>query len=71
MITRARFFSLLLAVAAVVSTLVIAQQNLPAGKWQAGRNYPLVSPPQAPPAGPHKVELLKLIWYGTRSLFGA
>ncbi len=69
MITRARFFSLLLAVAAVVSTPAIAQQNLPAGKWQAGRNYRVVSPPQATSVGADKVEVIEIFWYGCGACF--
>ena len=69
MITRTRFLSLLLAVAAVVSTPVLAQQNLPAGKWQAGRNYRVVSPPQATSVGADKVEVIEIFWYGCGACF--
>ncbi len=69
MITRARFLSLLLAVAAVVSTPVLAQQNLPAGKLQAGRNYRVVSPPQATSVGADKVEVIEIFWYGCGACF--
>ena len=69
MITRARFLSLMLAVAAVVSTPVLAQQNLPAGKWQAGRNYRVVSPPQATSVGADKVEVIEIFWYGCGACF--
>ena len=69
MITRTRFLSLLLAVAAVVSTPVLAQQNLPSGKWQAGRNYRVVSPPQATSVGADKVEVIEIFWYGCGACF--
>ncbi len=69
MITRARFLSLLLAVAAVVSTPVLAQQNLPAGKWQTGRHYRVISPPQATTVGADKVEVIEIFWYGCGHCF--
>ena len=69
MITRARFLSLMLAVAAVVSTPVLAQQSLPAGKWQAGRHYRVVSPPQATSVGADKVEVIEIFWYGCGACF--
>lgn len=69
MITRARFLSLLLAVAAVASTPVLAQQNLPAGKWQAERHYRVVSPPQATSVGADKVEVIEIFWYGCGACF--
>lgn len=34
------------------------------GKWQAGRNYTLVSPPQPTDVGPGKVEVIEVFWYG-------
>lgn len=34
------------------------------GKWQAGRNYTLISPPQPTDAGPGKVEIIEVFWYG-------
>ena len=69
MITRARFLSLLLTVAAVVSAPVLAQQNLPTGKWQAGRHYRVVSPPQATGVSADKVEVIEIFWYGCGACF--
>ena len=34
------------------------------GKWQAGRNYTLINPPQPTDAGPGKVEVIEVFWYG-------
>ena len=69
MIIRARFLSLLLAVAAVVTTPVFAQQNLPAGKWKAGRHYRVISPPQPTTVGADKIEVIEIFWYGCGHCF--
>jgi thiol:disulfide interchange protein DsbA len=42
----------------------IAQSSIAEGKWQAGRNYTALSPAQPTNAGPGKVEVIEVFWYG-------
>jgi thiol:disulfide interchange protein DsbA len=41
-----------------------AQTSVGNGKWQAGRNYAVINPPQPTNVGPGKVEVLEVFWYG-------
>ncbi len=38
--------------------------QLPAGKWNAGTNYSVLSPAQPTDAPPGKVEVVEMFWYG-------
>jgi thiol:disulfide interchange protein DsbA len=70
MFSRIRFLSLLLAAsAAMTGAVTIAQEVLPAGKWQAGRNYRVISPPQATTVAAGKVEVIEIFWYGCGACF--
>ncbi len=40
------------------------QTSLAGGKWQAGKNYTLISPAQPTSVGPGKVEVIEVFWYG-------
>ena len=40
------------------------QTSLAGGKWQAGKNYTLISPAQPSSVGPGKVEVIEVFWYG-------
>lgn len=40
------------------------QDRLPAGRWQAGRNYDVLVPAQPTNAAPGKVEVVEVFWYG-------
>ncbi|MCC6170839.1 MAG: thiol:disulfide interchange protein DsbA/DsbL, partial [Gammaproteobacteria bacterium] len=41
-----------------------AQDRLPAGKWQVGKNYQPIVPAQPTNVGPGKVEVIEVFWYG-------
>lgn len=41
-----------------------AQDRLPAGKWQVGKNYQPIVPAQPTNVGPGKVEVVEVFWYG-------
>ncbi|MCU0758082.1 MAG: thiol:disulfide interchange protein DsbA/DsbL [Steroidobacteraceae bacterium] len=41
-----------------------AQDQLPAGKWQVGKNYKPIVPAQPTNVGPGKVEVIEVFWYG-------
>jgi thiol:disulfide interchange protein DsbA len=43
---------------------VPAEGQLPAGKWVAGKNYQPLVPAQPTNAGPGKVEVVEVFWYG-------
>lgn len=50
-------------------TQLPAQDQLPAGKWQAGRNYTPLVPAQPTNVGPGKVEVIEVFWYGCSHCF--
>jgi thiol:disulfide interchange protein DsbA len=41
-----------------------AQDQLPGGKWQVGKNYKPIVPAQPTNVGPGKVEVIEVFWYG-------
>ncbi|MEY3465868.1 MAG: thiol:disulfide interchange protein DsbA/DsbL [Gammaproteobacteria bacterium] len=41
-----------------------AQDRLPGGRWQAGKNYTVLVPAQPTNVGPGKVEVIEVFWYG-------
>jgi thiol:disulfide interchange protein DsbA len=45
-------------------TQLPAQDQLPAGKWQVGKNYTPIVPAQPTSVGPGKVEVVEVFWYG-------
>ncbi len=45
-------------------TQLPAQDQLPAGKWQVGKNYSPIVPAQPTSVGPGKVEVVEVFWYG-------
>ncbi len=45
-------------------TQLPAQDQLPAGKWQAGKNYQTIVPAQPTSVGPGRVEVVEMFWYG-------
>ncbi len=45
-------------------TQLPAQDQLPAGKWQVGKNYSPIVPAQPTAVGPGKVEVVEVFWYG-------
>ena len=40
------------------------QDQLPAGKWQVGKNYQTIVPAQPTSVGPGRVEIVEMFWYG-------
>jgi thiol:disulfide interchange protein DsbA len=45
-------------------TQLPAQDQLPGGKWQVGKNYSPIVPAQPTSVGPGKVEVVEVFWYG-------
>ncbi len=45
-------------------TQLPAQDQLPAGKWQVGKNYQPIVPAQPTNVGPGKVEVVEVFWFG-------
>ncbi|MFO1425726.1 MAG: thiol:disulfide interchange protein DsbA/DsbL [Steroidobacteraceae bacterium] len=45
-------------------TQLPAQDQLPAGKWQVGKNYNVLTPAQPTNVGPGKVEVVEVFWFG-------
>jgi protein dithiol oxidoreductase (disulfide-forming) len=45
-------------------TQLPAQDQLPGGKWQVGRNYNAIVPAQPTNVAPGKVEVVEVFWYG-------
>jgi protein dithiol oxidoreductase (disulfide-forming) len=45
-------------------TQLPAQDQLPGGKWQVGKNYTPIVPAQPTSVGPGKVEVVEVFWYG-------
>ena len=41
-----------------------AQDRLPGGRWQAGKNYTVLVPAQPTNVGPGKIEVIEVFWYG-------
>src|SRR6478752_6205053 len=41
-----------------------ADQQLPAGKWQVGKNYTPLVPAQPTNVAPGKIEVVEVFWYG-------
>jgi thiol:disulfide interchange protein DsbA len=45
-------------------TQLPAQDQLPGGKWQVGKNYQPIVPAQPTNVGPGKVEVVEVFWFG-------
>jgi thiol:disulfide interchange protein DsbA len=45
-------------------TQLPAQDQLPGGKWQVGKNYTALVPAQPTSVGPGRVEVVEVFWYG-------
>ena len=43
---------------------MVADQQLPGGKWKAGQNYDPLVPAQPTSVGPGKVEVVEVFWLG-------
>ncbi len=52
------------APARLASATSSAQTTVGHGKWQAGRHYVVINPPQPTNVAPGKVEVLEVFWYG-------
>ncbi len=50
-------------------TQLPAQDQLPGGKWQVGKNYSPIVPAQPTAVGPGKVEVVEVFWYGCSHCF--
>ena len=46
-----------------------AQDQLPGGKWQVGKNYQPIVPAQPTNVGPGKIEVVEVFWYGCGHCF--
>lgn len=71
MLTRARLLCGLLASLALITALPLAQaqSGLPAGKWQQGRHYRVLSPAVTPSVAAGKIEVVEIFWYGCGACF--